>query len=94
MSFLDELTSLAGNALNGKLPELVEQAKKAIEDGHAAESPVGKLVAAKALSILPANADSIVDSIDTLLPDSLEASMGITPEIKAFIKRAVAAHQA
>ncbi len=93
MSILTDLTSIASNALRGDLTGLVEQVKKAIADGQVAESPVGKIIAEKVVALLPPGSFSFVESVDALLPDSLEVSLGITPEIKAFIKKAVSVHQ-
>ena len=93
MSLLTDLTSLASNAMNGNLTGLVEQVKNAMANGHAAESPVGKMITEKVRAMLPAGSGDLVQKLDDLIPDSVTNAMGITPAMIAYIKKALEAHQ-
>lgn len=91
MSFLNSLLSLIGGPSN--LSSIVSDVQKAMASGQKPDAIIGKQLTQKLSKLLPKNSANIVEALDQLIPDSMEQKLGVTPDIKRYIKEAVSAHK-
>lgn len=89
MSLLNDLTNVATNS--GSFSELAQTAKKLISGGISPKSSQAKALVEVVEKMIPDNKNAVdlIQKIDDLIPDAIQAQFGFTPEVMKFIKEAL-----
>ena len=89
MSLISDLTSLATNA--DSFSAVVEKVEEAISKGVKADTPEGRKIGDFIKNAIPdiQGAPDMIQTIDNLIPDTIQSKFGFTPTVMKFIKEAV-----
>lgn len=90
MSMLSSLLSLVSGKRN--VSQVVQVVQSAMQSGRSPDAAMGNQLATLLRGVLPRNAGNMIEALDQLVPDSLEAKFGLTPQMKQFIKSALQQH--